>query len=291
MSDRRPLPEPVVRAMDAAERLLGEPIGLDDLARAAGLSRFRFHRSFRQAVGESPMAFVERLRLERAALLLLAGEISITELAWEVGFRNPETFARRFRARFDVTARDYRRCQLELWRRLGLAAGVDPGGPGGPIEVRELPALEIAFERTIAPLDAVDEGFTFDRAAAPWADLARFSPVFVGRTLDAPGITPPGRVRLDRGVAIDGGAATAGLCHGRLARGPHAIVTLAAAGPVPPLVYQRLFVWALGGPYRLAPGPIVEIGHDDKVLVCQPVREHFGGAAWFQSSGSRSVGR
>jgi transcriptional regulator GlxA family with amidase domain len=112
MTFRDPLPEPVVRAMDAAERLLGEPIGLNDLARAAGLSRFHFHRVFRHAVAEPAAAFVERLRLERAALLLLAGEIPITELAWEVGFRNPETFARRFRARFEVTARDYRRHQL-----------------------------------------------------------------------------------------------------------------------------------------------------------------------------------
>jgi AraC-like DNA-binding protein len=290
MRGGRPLPEPVVLAMDAAERLLGEPIGLADLARAAGLSRFHFHRLFRQSVDESVIAFVERLRLERAALLLLADEIPITELAWEVGFRNPETFARRFRARFAVSARDYRRHQHELWGRLGLAAGVDPGGPGGPIQVDELPALEIAFERTIAPPHD-DEGFTFDTAAAPWSDLERVSPVLVGRTLDAPGITPPGRVRLDRGVVVDSARATPGLCRSRLARGPHAIVTVAPAGPVPPLVYQRLFVWALGGTYRLAPGPVVEIRHDAKVLVCQPVREHFGGAAWFPSSGSRSAGR
>jgi AraC-like DNA-binding protein len=276
--------------MDAAERLLGEPIGIDDLARAAGLSRFHFHRVFRQAVDEPAAAFVERLRLERAALLLLAGEIPITELAWEVGFRNPETFARRFRARFDVTARDYRGKQLELWRRLGLEAGRDPGGPGGPIEIDELPALEIEFERTIAPLG--DDGvLTFDRAEPPWSDLARTSPVFVGRTLDAPGITPPGRVRIDRGVIVESPRGTPGLCRGRLARGPHAIVTIAGRGPAPPLVYQRLFVWALGGSHRLAPGPVVEICHEDRLLVCQPVREHFGGAAWFPSSGSRSTGR
>jgi AraC-like DNA-binding protein len=290
MTHGRALPEPVVRAMGAAERLLGEPIGLDDLARAAGLSRFHFHRVFRQSVGEPAGAFVERLRLERAALSLLAAEIPITELAWEVGFRNPETFARRFRARFDVSARDYRRHQLDLWQRLGLAAGRDPGGPGGPIEIDELPALEIAFERTIPPLGD-DDGFAFDPTAAPWAALAQVSPVFVGRTLDAPGITPPGQLRIDRGVVIDGARATPGLCRGRLARGPHAIVTVPGRGPAPPLVYQRLFVWALGGPYRLAPGPIVEIYHENKVLVCQPVREHFGGAAWFPSSASRSTSR
>ncbi len=290
MIARKPLPEAVVRAMDAAERLLGEPMGIDDLARAAGLSRFHFHRVFRQSVGEPAGAFVERLRLERAAFLLLAGEITITELAWEVGFRNPETFARRFRARFDVAARDYRRHQLDLWKRLGLDAGRDPGGPGGPIEIDELPALELAFERTIAPLDD-DEGFTFDPEASPWSELARVSGVLVGRTLDAPGITQPGCVRVDRGAIVEGTRATPGLCRARLARGPHAIVTVAGRGPAPPIVYQRLFVWALGGPYRLAPGPVVEICHDDKVLVCQPVREHFGGSAWFPSSGSRSVGR
>ena len=290
MTLRNPLPEPIVRAMDAAERQLGEPIGLDDLARAAGLSRFHFHRVFRKAVGEPAGVFVERLRLERAALLLLAGEIPITELAWEVGFRNPETFARRFRARFEVTARDYRRRQLELWRHMGLEAGRDPGGPGGIIEIDELPALEIEFERTIAPLGD-DDAFTFDRTATPWSELARVSPVLVGRTLDSPGITPPGRVRFDRGVVVESARATPGLCRGRLARGPHAIVTIAGHGPTPSLVYQRLFVWALGGPYRLSPGPVVEICHEDQVLVCQPVREHFGGAAWFPSSGSRSTGR
>ena len=281
------LPEPVVRAMDAAERLLGEPIGLDDLARAAELSRFHFHRVFQAAVGETPAQFVERLRLERAALLLLAAEIPITELAWEVGFRNPETFARRFRARFEVTARDYRRHQIELWSRLGLAAGRDPGGPGGPIEVRELPALEIAFQRTLGD----DAGFAFDRSTAPWREFCAVSPVFVGRTLDWPGITPPGRVRIDHGVVVERQPEGPGLCAGHLVRGTHATIELPGRGPVPSEIYQRLFVWSVAGSHRLVPGPVVELFHEDRVIVCQPVREHIGGAEWFPNSGSRSTGR
>lgn len=287
MEAPEPLPEPVVRAMDAAERLLTEPIGLEDLARAAGLSRFHFHRVFQAAVGETPVQFVERLRLERAALLLLGAEIPITELAWEVGFRNPETFARRFRARFEVTARDYRRNQLELWSRLGLAAGRDPGGPGGPIEVRELPALEVAFRRTIGD----DEGFVFDRSAGPWPEPKVASRVLVGRTLDWPGITPPGHVRVDHGVVLDGQPETNGLCRGHLSRGPYATIEHPGPGPVPNRVYQRLFVWSVAGRQRLAPGPLVELFQDDTLTVCQPVREHIGGAEWFPSSGSRSTAR
>ena len=82
MTLRNPLPEPVVRAMDAAERLLGEPIGLDDLARAAGMSRFHFHRVFQGLVGETLAEFVKRLRLERAPVLMAhAPRASLTTIA------------------------------------------------------------------------------------------------------------------------------------------------------------------------------------------------------------------
>jgi len=86
-----------------------------------------------------------------------------------------------------------------------------------------------------------------------------------GRTLDWPGITPAERVRTDHGMAVQG------------------------PGPIPNEVYQRLFVWSVAGNHRLAPGPIVELFHEDTVLVCQPVREHIGGAEWFPSSESKST--
>jgi len=261
--ERQHLPAAVVRVMDAVDRRLAQPLRLDDLARAAGLSRFHFHRVFRRTCGESPARFVERLRLERVALLLLASDTPITELAWEVGFRNPETLARRFRTHFGVTARAYRRRQLELWSRLGLHPGRDPGGPGSAVAVREMPSLLIGFSRTLG--DADDE---------PPQPLPGDPPVRVRRTLDWPGITPPARVRVDRGVVQP--RPGNGFLPGRLAPGPYATVEL-QPGPVPNRAYQRLFVWSLEGDLRLAPGAVIELLHGDRTLVCQPLRERIGG--------------
>jgi AraC family transcriptional regulator len=268
MERERWLPEPVVRAIERVEERLETRLTLQDMAAAAGLSPYHFHRRFRETMDETPAAFVERLRVERAALLLLAETTPITELAWDVGFRNPETFARRFRARFGVTARSYRRRQLELWERLGLRAGTDPGGPGGAIRIRRLPALPVVFRRAVGH----EEGFVFDDDEAwPRPGGAPRKPARVGVTLDWPGITPPGRVRQDWAVEAPGPVGAGGGMRKSVAGRTHATIAVRGNGPVPTEVYQRLFVRLAGGRNRLAPGPLLEIWRDGLIEVAQPV--------------------
>ena len=184
------LPETIVQMIDRVEERLSEPWSLESMAHQARFSPFHFHRLFLEATGETPVAFLERLRLERAALLLLASDEPITGLALDVGFRRPETFARRFRARFDTSARDYRRRQIELWSELGLDAGRDPIGEPGEITLRELPEQVIEVRRSLGD----DEGFAFSSHSEPWSewDQAPEPAGKIGATLDWPGITPPG---------------------------------------------------------------------------------------------------
>src|SRR6476646_4112847 len=59
----------LTRAKDLADRRYADPLGVDDLARAAGLSRAHFSREFRRRFGESPHAYLLTRRLERAAAL------------------------------------------------------------------------------------------------------------------------------------------------------------------------------------------------------------------------------
>lgn len=269
MGKRRWIPEAIVQVVDRVEAELAEPWTLERMASEARFSDFHFHRMFRSATGETPAAFIERLRLERAALMLLASEDAITELAMDVGFRRPETFARRFRARFEVSARDYRKEQIRLWSELGLDAGEDPLGRPGEIRVAPLPRFRVELRRSVGD----DEGFCFDPSATPWSEWngAGANAKRLGLMLDWPGITPPGFVRQDWARRLDGHATEEGWVRRSVEGGLYATLRSPGCGPVAPTVYQRLFVWSMAGRYRLRPGPIVEIQDQDGIVVHQPV--------------------
>jgi transcriptional regulator GlxA family with amidase domain len=67
----------LLRAKNLADARFQEPLGVDDLARPAGLSRAHFSREFRRAFGEPPHAYLLTRRLERAAALLRATDRSV----------------------------------------------------------------------------------------------------------------------------------------------------------------------------------------------------------------------
>ncbi len=98
----------VLAALDRMQADYGDPIGVSDLARAAGMSRFHFSRVFRDEVGESPYQHLLALRLDRAAELLRSGRQGATDVAFAVGIPDPSRFARMFRARFGVAPSSFR---------------------------------------------------------------------------------------------------------------------------------------------------------------------------------------
>jgi len=75
---------------------IGEHISLDDLARQAGISRFHFARQFRLSTGESPMAYLRRVRIERSKSILQRRETTIAEVAATLGFSDQSHFTRTF---------------------------------------------------------------------------------------------------------------------------------------------------------------------------------------------------
>jgi len=95
-------------ALAYAARHLDEDVSLGALAEQTGLSAFHLQRVFAETVGESPKQLTLRLRLERAAALLLTGDDSVLDVALECGFQSHEVFIRAFRKRFGMTPRVYR---------------------------------------------------------------------------------------------------------------------------------------------------------------------------------------
>jgi AraC-like DNA-binding protein len=98
----------LLRAKDLADARYFEPLGVDDLAGAAGLSRAHFSREFRRAFGESPHAYLLTRRLERAAALLRNTDRSVTEICFDVGLTSVGSFVTSFRRAHGLAPQAYR---------------------------------------------------------------------------------------------------------------------------------------------------------------------------------------
>jgi AraC-like DNA-binding protein len=98
----------LLRARDLADARYPEPLDVDDMARAAGLSRAHFSREFRRAFGETPHQYLLTRRLERAAALLRNTDHSVAEICFEVGLASVGSFTTSFRRVYGMTPTAYR---------------------------------------------------------------------------------------------------------------------------------------------------------------------------------------
>lgn len=97
------------RVIDYIELHIDQSLTLDELAIIANFSKYHFHRIFYSIIGETLFQFIQRIRIEKAASLLISQpKKSITEISYECGFMNPSSFARKFKNYFGVSA--------TLWR-------------------------------------------------------------------------------------------------------------------------------------------------------------------------------
>jgi AraC-like DNA-binding protein len=98
----------LLRAKDLADARYFEPLGVDDLARSAGLSRAHFSREFRRAFGDSPHAYLLTRRLERAAALLRTTDRSVADICFSVGLQSVGSFTTSFTRTYGVSPTVYR---------------------------------------------------------------------------------------------------------------------------------------------------------------------------------------
>ncbi len=81
---------------DRIDREYAQPLDVEALARDAHMSAGHFSRQFRLAYGESPYSYLMTRRIERAMALLRRGDLSVTEVCFEVGCSSLGTFSTRF---------------------------------------------------------------------------------------------------------------------------------------------------------------------------------------------------
>ncbi|WP_026876318.1 helix-turn-helix transcriptional regulator [Jiangella gansuensis] len=96
------------RVRDRIDREYAQPLDVEALARGVNMSAGHLSRQFRVAYGESPYSYLMTRRIERAMALLRRGDLSVTEVCFEVGCSSLGTFSTRFTELVGVPPSVYR---------------------------------------------------------------------------------------------------------------------------------------------------------------------------------------
>ncbi len=96
------------RVRDRIDREYAQPLDVEALARGVHMSAGHLSRQFKLAFGESPYSYLMTRRIERAMALLRRGDLSVTEICFEVGCSSLGTFSTRFTELVGVSPTVYR---------------------------------------------------------------------------------------------------------------------------------------------------------------------------------------
>jgi AraC-like DNA-binding protein len=97
------------RVRDRIDREYAQPLDVEALARGVHMSAGHLSREFKAAYGESPYSYLMTRRIERAMALLRRGDLSVTEVCFEVGCSSLGTFSTRFTELVGMPPSVYRR--------------------------------------------------------------------------------------------------------------------------------------------------------------------------------------
>jgi AraC family transcriptional regulator len=118
----------IVRVRAYIDNNLHRTIHIRDLSAVARRSPAHFSRKFKQAVGESPHAYIVRRRLERASHLMMTSAASLSEIALSVGFSDQAHLSRLFRQAIGQSPGHWRR-EREIPGKVTARAGMDENIP------------------------------------------------------------------------------------------------------------------------------------------------------------------
>ena len=264
---------------------LDDDLRLAELSKLAGVSPSHFHRSFTAEMGETPGRYVARLRLERAAFRLHVLDDSVLQIALGHGYRNHETFTRAFRREFGRSPSAYRggRQRHAHARHRRTEAPAKGRFEVSATRVARLRAMHVAFIRHVGPYEQVSDAL-FDELHA-WAIRRRVPgpSVWIGIGHDAPGITPPEKLRFDAALVVPGPVKAEGrIAHQVLPEGEFAITTHVGPYSSLPDAYASIFTRVVTLENHMLIGlPAVEIYRTVRVNaqlrlnetdICLPVR-------------------
>lgn len=221
------------KVIDYIENNLEKKLTLEELSDVALFSKFHFHRVFYSIVGETLFQFIQRLRIEKAAMALITErKKSVTQIAYGVGFNSSAAFSRAFKEFFEMTPSEWRKTKslsemnsnlgktisnkkkendlssiytelqdnLIIWR--GKMKNKKP-----TVEVKDLQTMAVAYVRNVGPYQGNSDLFKelFNKLFT-WAgprELINFPKTKVLVVYhDDPEVTDTGKLRISCCISI-----------------------------------------------------------------------------------------
>lgn len=191
----------ILKAQLFIEENLDEDLKLEAVAQVAGISPFHFHRIFKGISGETLAAYVRRVRLEQAAILLKHTERSVTDIAFGAGYQTHESFTRAFQRRFGISPSQMREGVIPKsnYQREHINMSMTTY----EVKITDLEPKTVAARRHVGPYESA--GPVFD-AFIGWAGqngLLGPQTQILGMCHDDPNVTESSKIRFDCCVTVD----------------------------------------------------------------------------------------
>jgi len=221
---------------------LDDTLDLARLSEVAAMSPYHFHRTYHAMQGETAAETVRRLRLHRAAVELITGELPVPRVARRAGYGSQEAFTRAFRAAYGVPPARYRASFVPSPTPKGTEDAMDTT-TAYHATIRETPALRVAALAHSG--DYINIGSTFERLMAMAGGQGLLGPWTrsFGVYYDDPASTPREALRADACLTLPDGKLLSGELQVREIRGGRYGVTL-HVGPYAELHFP--YTWLYG---------------------------------------------
>ncbi len=175
IKDENPYVEQINKVQDYIENHLEEPLTIEQLSQIANFSEYHFQRIYGFMTGESLYGFIKRIRLEKAAYMLLSDKKRpIIDIAMSVGFCSQSSFAKAFKSQYGVSGSSYRKTD-GTFKKTDFVGQylkerditIEPLN----IEIRKEKAIKLIYTRYMGPYKGDSELFSdlFNKLYQ-WAD-------------------------------------------------------------------------------------------------------------------------
>ena len=182
------------RAASLLSGRLDDPPSLAELASAAAVSPFHFHRIWRALTRETVGQTIWRLRMEASQELLRVKDASVTETATAIGFGTPQSFARAFRRHTGRTPSEHRNSQSSVAKKdaADMKVAVDRRGE----------IMVVVLRREGKAYTDLNATFGEVWSWAEATDTLQHLQGIYGIPLDDPASVPVDKLRYDAGLAL-----------------------------------------------------------------------------------------